>query len=222
MKNLVYIFIILVLATACKKKTMVVIQAQNINNPNSGSDYAGMAYGILESWTPGFELKTNRVATGVLDANGQAAFDLKMKPNRKYDLGIQKPDNICYTEITLQERLDHEKNNTFNFKYGTCGYVNLPRTNSNCEGPDDKFRYKYYYTDNPDIYIYIGFLYQNEWDPEDFIAGCIDYSNINVYHSRPTGNYTIEWQVERPSGTTTGIDYFTITENDTTNYLIEY
>jgi hypothetical protein len=116
MKNLIYILLCLALVTACKKKTMVVIQAQNINNTVDGSDYAGMTYGIQESYTPLFDLKTKSVAQGVLDENGRATFELKMNPNRKYDLGIQKPDNICYTEITLQERLDHEKNNTFNFK----------------------------------------------------------------------------------------------------------
>jgi hypothetical protein len=61
-----------------------------------------------------------------------------------------------------------------------------------------------------------------EWDPADFIEGCQDYSNGISYNSRPAGDYTLEWQVERPSGTTTGIDYFTINENDTTTYLIEY
>jgi hypothetical protein len=153
MKNLFYILIILALATACKKKSMVVIQAQNYLDNTNGSGYAGMAYGIVENWTPVFDLKSKSVAQGVLDANGHAAFDLKMKPNRRYYLGIQTPDNVCYTEITLQESLDHEKNNTFNFDYAPCGVLDIKSNNINCEGPDDKFRYKYYYSKNPDIYI---------------------------------------------------------------------
>jgi hypothetical protein len=222
MKHLLYAILFLTLVTSCKKKTMVVIQAQNINNPNSGSHYAGMAYGILESWTPGFELKTSRVATGVLDANGQAAFDLKMKPNRKYDLGIQKPDNICYTEITLQERLDHEKNNTFNFEYGTCSSIIIPTNNANCEGFDDTLRYKYYYTDNTDIYIYKGFTHGDglSWNNNSGTPGCLNYPGF--YNQVPSGNYTLEWQVIRPSGTTTGIDYFTVTEAETLTYVLEY
>ena len=72
-------------------------------------------------------------------------------------------------------------------------------------------------------YIYTGYIDGDyNWNNDNFLLGCIDYSNAESYNSRPTGNYTIEWQVERPSSTTTGIDYFTITENDTTNYLIEY
>jgi hypothetical protein len=153
MKNLLHILIILALATACKKKTMVVIQAQNINNTN-GSGYAGMTYGIVENWTPVFDLKSKSVAQGVLDANGHAAFELKMKPNRKYYLGIQTPDNVCYTEITLQESLDHQKNNTFNFKYATCGNLDIKSNNINCEGTSDELRFRYYYSVNPDIYIY--------------------------------------------------------------------
>jgi hypothetical protein len=54
------------------------------------------------------------------------------------------------------------------------------------------------------------------------ISGCQDYSNVIVVKSRPAGNYTLEWQVIRPSGTTTGIDYFTVNENDTTTYVLEY
>jgi len=38
----------------------------------------------------------------------------------------------------------------------------------------------------------------------------------------PAGNYTMEWRVIRPSGTTTGTDYFTVTEGDTTTYILEY
>ena len=73
------------------------------------------------------------------------------------------------------------------------------------------------------IYIYTGYIDANyNWQDNKFLEGCIDYSNAVSYNSRPVGNYTIEWMVERPSGTTTGIDYFTITENDSLTYLIEY
>jgi hypothetical protein len=60
------------------------------------------------------------------------------------------------------------------------------------------------------------------WQDDKFLAGCIDYSNAISFNSRPLGNYTIEWMVERQSGTTTEIDYFTISESDSTTYLIEY
>ena len=117
-------------------------------------------------------------------------------------------------------------NNTFNFEYATCGELSIPSKNINCEGVDDKMQMKYYYTDNPDIYIYIGFTTgaNYEWDDQPFIEGCADYTNVvpPAIYSRPTGNYTVEWRVIRPSGTTTGVDYFTITEAQTLIYVLEY
>jgi hypothetical protein len=73
-----------------------------------------------------------------------------------------------------------------------------------------------------EIYIYKGFLINYDWNLQVSISGCQDYSNVIIYNSRPAGDYTVEWQVIRPSGTTTGIDYFTVNENDTTTYLLEY
>ena len=221
MKNLL-LFSFLVLAVAsCKKKTNVVIQAQDYITGN-GSAYAGMEYAVVETWTPFLETKSEIVATGFLDENGHAAFDLKMKNNRKYILGVSQPDNICYGGV-LQYYLDHEKNNNVEFKYLKCGYLNLPRVNVNCENSDDKFRLKYYYSADQEIYIYIGYLDVNlNWDPNKFLAGCIDYSNINVYNELPAGNYSVEWQVERQSGTTYDSVSLVVSENDTTTYIIQY
>ncbi|MEX1192625.1 MAG: hypothetical protein WEA99_11690, partial [Brumimicrobium sp.] len=65
--------------------------------------------------------------------NGQASFNLKMNNNRKYVLGVSQPDNICYGEV-VQHYLNHKESNLVNFDYLTCGHVNLPRENVNCEG----------------------------------------------------------------------------------------
>ncbi|PKR82060.1 hypothetical protein CW751_01610 [Brumimicrobium salinarum] len=221
MKNLIFITLLFFFGVSCKKETSVVIQAKDYNT-GDGTAYAGQEYAVAESWTPFQETKSKIVATGFLDANGQASFNLKMKNNRKYVLGVSEPDNICYGGL-VQHYLEHEKNNLVDFEYLACGYINLPRVNTNCEGPNDKFRYKYYYTDDKDIYIYTGYIDANyNWQENKFLEGCIDYSNAVSYNSRPVGNYTIEWMVERTSGTTTGIDNFTITENDSLTYLIEY
>jgi hypothetical protein len=76
------------------------------------------------------------------------------------------------------------------------------------------------------IYIYTGYTLgeNHDWNDVFFIDGCADnssLSNVGVFDV-PAGNYTIEWIVYRPSGTTTGIDYFTVTEGDTTTYVLEY
>jgi len=151
MKYLTFIILLFCLATSCKKKTSVVIQAQDYIT-GDGSAYAGQEYAVAESWTPFLETKSEIVATGFLDANGQASLTLKMKNNRKYVLGVSQPDNICYGGL-VQHYLDHEKNNNVNFKYASCGNLDIKSNNINCEGSDDEFRYKYYVSSNPDIYI---------------------------------------------------------------------
>ena len=98
-----------------------------------------------------------------------------------------------------------------------CGNINIHYDNINCEDLNDDMRFRYYYTLDSNIY-----MYKAGWTSEFFFAGCTqgfgdDHSQI------PVGNYTIEWKVTRTStGTTYGSDAFTIAENDSTTYLIEY
>jgi hypothetical protein len=115
MKQVIFISLTLFFATSCKKETTVVIQAQDYIT-GDGSAYAGQEYAVAETWTPFQETKSEIVATGFLDANGKASFNLKMKNNRRYILGASTPDNICYGGL-VQHYLDHEENNLVNFDY---------------------------------------------------------------------------------------------------------
>ncbi|MGV6861639.1 MAG: hypothetical protein ACWA41_07690, partial [Putridiphycobacter sp.] len=214
-----------VLLTACKKQHTVTIQAQNLTNLSDGSHYAGMNYVILER---GYFLnhKSNGIATGQLDANGRAVIDVKLKKNLDYVLGIQKPDDVCYTEVEIEYPINYKEENNITFNYTSCGYVSTPSKNVNCEGIDDKMQFKFYYSNDSNIYLYTGYTIgaNHQWDSISFIEGCVDYTNVTppAVYERPVGDYTIEWRVIRPSGTTTGIDYFTVTEGDTTTYILEY
>lgn len=221
MKYLSIILFISLTLISCKKSHIVTIQAQNLNNVADGSHYANMAYVVLERGYT-FSSKATKLAEGALDENGYTFFDLKMKKNRDYVLGIQEPDNVCYTEITIEHPINYNETNTINFNYTSCGNVIIPTNNINCEGINDTLRYKYYYTSNPDIYIYKGFTHGDglSWNSNSGTPGCLNYPGF--YNKIPSGDYTMEWVVERPSGTITGIDYFTITENDTTTYVLEY
>ncbi|MGV6861121.1 MAG: hypothetical protein ACWA41_05085 [Putridiphycobacter sp.] len=218
-----YILIILLAFgfSACKKQHTVTIQAQNLTNLSDGSHYAGMNYVILERGYF-YNHKSNGIAKGQLDANGRAVIDVKLKKNLDYVLGIQKPDDVCYTEVTIEYPINYKEENDITFNYAPCGHVNVPTNNINCEGSDDTLRYKFFYTDNLDIYIYKGFTHGDglSWNENAGTPGCLNYPGF--YTQVPSGNYTIEWQVIRPSGTTTGIDYFTVTEGDTTTYILEY
>ena len=140
--------------TACRKKHTVTIQAHNLLNPADGSHYAGMNYVILERGYF-FNHKSNKIAYGQLDENGRAVIDVKLKKNLDYVLGIGTPSNVCYTEVELEYPINYKEDNTINFNYAPCGWVNVPTNNVNCEGENDKMQYRYYVTDNPDIYIYI-------------------------------------------------------------------
>jgi hypothetical protein len=155
MKNLILILLLLLFATSCKKETTVVIQAQDYIT-SDGSAYAGQKYAVAETWTPFQETKSEIVSEGFLDANGKASFNLKMKNNRRYILGVSEPDNICDGGLT-QHYLDHEENNLVNFDFLTCGYLNINHINVNCEDANDEFRFKYYYSADTSIYI-LGFL----------------------------------------------------------------
>jgi len=215
----------LLLFTACKKNHTITLQAQNLTNSADGSHYAGMKYGVFERGYT-FSDNNNVLAKGTLNQNGKAVFDVKLNRNLDYVLGIQKPDNVCYTEITLEYPIEFNEDNTINFDYSPCGYLRPLEKNINCEGNTDEFRFKFHYSDDPDIYIYTGFTSgaNHYWNTVFFLEGCFDNTNTieNSAFEIPEGNYTYEWQVVRPSGTTTGIDYFTVTENDTTTYILEY
>ena len=95
MKNLIFITLLFFFGVSCKKETSVVIQAKDYNT-SDGTAYAGQEYAVSESWTPFQETKSKIVATGFLDENGKASFNLKIKSNRKYVFGVSEPDNICF------------------------------------------------------------------------------------------------------------------------------
>ena len=219
-QNFILLLILLVSLASCKKKHNVTIQAQDVVS-GDGSAYANMPFTVVESRTGAFEDKHKTAYEGVLDANGYASFDLKMNKDWNYILNVEQPDNICYGGA-LAHYLDNESNNVVNIDYLKCGYLDIKSNNLNCEDSSDEFRFRFYFSNNPDIYTYKGFGTLNEWHNQA-IYGCMDYSNAEpFYRDVPEGEYTVEWEVIRQSGTTTGTNVFTITENDTITYIIEY
>jgi hypothetical protein len=226
MKTLITILIALTLLTtiSCSKKSTVSIQAHNLVNPAEGSHYANKRFVITEITYKLFgQSKGKTVVDSYFDNNGHANFELKMKKNKDYMIDVEQLDNICYLDLRTDDFLDHSSTVDINFNYAPCGYVNVPTNNINCEGTTDKLWYKYYYKENTEIYLYRGFTGVGDtgWDQNAGTQGCVNYIG-DFYDKVPAGNYTFEWHIERPSGVIDGTDYFTVTEGDTTTYILEY
>ena len=224
MKKTTFILLLALVLFSCKKKTYITIQAENYIT-GEGSDYAGATYYVVESYTPLFEVKSKQVATGTLDENGHAAFEIKANGNRKYKISLTQPENVCYTAFRNYQSLDEGADNVFNFKYGTCGYARIPFENINCVDESDNFHYTFYSAIDPYIYIYRGYIGgpadDYHWNNEvSFASGCIE--RFGRADPVPIGSYIIDWRVSRGTDTTYGTDTFYVNENDTTTYLIEY
>lgn len=205
MKKLIFISLLFFFATSCKKKTAVVIQAQDYNT-GDGTAYAGQEYAVSESWTPFQETKSKIVATGVLDDNGKASFNLKMKNNRKYVLGVSEPDNICYGGL-VQHYLEHEKNNLVIFEYAHCGYLKFILNNT-CYDSLDAITYsRTWITDN-------------KHEGENTYFGCQYYEGN--YFELPAGEYRYDWEVTKNGTTTSHSENFTLVDGDSLIFQIDY
>jgi hypothetical protein len=210
-----FTFLLLALVS-CKKSTLVTIQAQDYLT-GDGSAYAGMEYAVAETWTPYLETKSKIVKTGFLDENGYASFDLKMKNNRSYILGVSQPENMCYGGLQ-QHYLDHEKNNAITFEYAHCAYSKLILNNASCIGPEDKL-ILYQTDDLENIDDTFGWEHNGcvHWETAGGTDGApIGYSRINY------GNIYYKWEVTKSGVTSTYYDtvYYPATEFIT--YQIDY
>jgi membrane-bound inhibitor of C-type lysozyme len=211
-KHIIIIGLILFFATSCKKKTTVVIQAQDYITGN-GSAYAGKEYAVAESWTPFQEAKSEIVATGYLDANGQASFVLKMKNNRKYILGVSEPDNICYGGL-VQHYLEHDKNNSVNFKYAYCSNLKINFNNVNCFDNTDLFKFYYEGRQIPGKEGLNGSLAKEA-------TGCYTYENPN-FSETPAGSYFYRWEIIRNGSLTIVYDTITLVKSQYYIYDVDY
>lgn len=205
MKIILYTLFIGLLLTSCKK-TRVVIQANDLVS-GGGNAYAGMEYAVVEKWTPLFEPKTKIVHTGFLNENGHATFDIKMKNNKKYIVGVAQPDEICFGGL-IGHYLEHDKNNLVNFNYASCGYLKFIRINTNCFDENDKIEYQRIW------------LTTNTLNPVVTSFGCTNYTGD--FFSLPAGNYRYEWEVTRNGVVTNHSQDFTIPVGDSVIFELEY
>jgi hypothetical protein len=81
-------------------------------------------------------------------------LELDMKKNLDYVLDIATPENICYTEVEIEYPINYNEDNNITFKYSTCSVLKFLSKNINCTGVDDKMQFRFYVTEDPDIYIW--------------------------------------------------------------------
>ena len=206
MKQLFFAFLVLLAITSCRKKTTVTIQAQDYIT-GSGAAYAGKEYAVSESWTPILETKSKIVASGFLDQNGHASFNLKMKGNRKYVLGVSQPDNICYGGLK-QYYLESQKSNVVNFTYAHCAYLKFILNNVNCFNSNDAITYTRIW------------LTDNDINGSNTYTGCAYYEGN--FFELPEGNYRYDWVVTKNGTSTSFSQNFTLTNSDSTTFQINY
>lgn len=200
------LFFFLLTLCSCKKATHVEIQAEDYIT-GSGNAYAGMEYAVVETWIPFFETKSKIVKTGYLDEDGYASFDLKMKNNRKYILGVSQPENICDGGL-MQHYLEHEKNNDVNFKYAQCAYLKLVINNVSCLGPEDELKYKRTW------------ITGNSEGTQIVKLGCFNYTGN--YFEVPAGEYRYDWEVTKSGITSNYTQNFNIASGDSVIFQIDY
>ena len=89
------LFLIGILLLSCKKERTIHISAKNAV---TGQPYAGLTYYVVQEMTAGDGEKTKTVATGTLDANGEAHLTKKLPKAHSYSVRVEAPANTCYNK----------------------------------------------------------------------------------------------------------------------------
>ena len=208
MKKLLLLLLVGLFLFSCKKKQTIHITAKNAA---TGEPYPGLTYYLVTYTNINGGTKSKTVATGTLDANGEAIVTERLSKNKGHGVRVVEPENSCYNKnIQLYFSEEDGENFKAEFEFAECAYQTLKVNNVNCQGPNDLF--------DMDMKL----LYDMEYSVFGFSekTGC--YSNEFSNETKPAGKYFVEWWVTRNGNT----DYFTDTieliENELFVYEINY
>jgi len=218
MKRSILIFFATLALISCKKKINVQILARN-KITGDGSVYANVKFDIVQGSGGLFDAKWETVKEGVLDENGRANFELKVKRNKDYfyTVNIEHPNTICYPGIYDKYSLVTDVDNSILYiDYLPCGEIDFFINNQNCEGLNDMLYLSVKYQSDESIYSNQGF---SGPIPKSF-SGCEYTHKISPL---PIGTYDIVWTSVKTSGLTeTYSSTFVINDGQTTNFDILY
>jgi hypothetical protein len=196
------------LLSSCGKERTIVITA---TNAVTGERYPGLEYSVVSSRVGAVNGEgTKTVASGVLNANGEAVVELHEKRNRRYAVRVVEPANTCYNkQINMFFDSPFDENGHFNFEFAECAFLMQNITNVNCQGSND---YMILSTANQ-----VNSLGATGWE----FFGCNGYVGDH-FSSVPIGNYFFKWEVTRNSTTTTFYDTITLSPGEYRTYDINY
>ena len=207
MKKLILLSILILLA-ACGKPRTIKIIAENVV---TGTRYAGLSYKVVSSKTTGNGEKYQTEAAGVLNENGEAVVDIKVKKGRSYSVRIGALENICYhNELDQYFESKYDVNGTFTYKFAECAYLIENIENLNCQGASDHMVYFLKNSVNS-----LGS--SNGWE----FNGCALFNGTS-YSKVPIGHYYHEWHVTKNGVTNIFYDTTYLQENEYKIYNLNY
>lgn len=190
---------------SCKKERTIHISAKNVV---TGLSYPGLTYYVVQKKTglDGEEFKT--MATGTLNADGEAFLTMKLKKEHSYVVRVEEPSNICYFNELAFHFANQESNFNAHFEYAECGNLKLEVQNINCEGPGDE------------IFFNRTWLEKNSYGNGVTKEGCFSFEGD--FFELPEGQYLYEWEVTRNGNTTYHDSLFYINKDEMYTFLLEY
>jgi hypothetical protein len=112
--RIIFLISCLLLVVSCKKERTIHITAKNAV---TGQPYAGLTYYVVQKKTgyDGEEFKT--MATGTLNADGEAFLTMKLKKAHAYGVRVEEPSNTCYFNELAFHFGNQESNFDAHFEY---------------------------------------------------------------------------------------------------------
>src|SRR5690554_7630618 len=119
MKKLLLLLLVGLFLFSCKKKQTIHITAKNAA---TGEPYPGLTYYVVTYTNINGGTKSKTVATGTLDANGEAIVTERLPKNKGRGVRVVEPENSCYNK-NIQFNFSDEKNFKAEFEFAECAYL---------------------------------------------------------------------------------------------------
>ena len=193
---------------SCKKERTIHITAKNAV---TGAPYEGLTYYVVQEKTGGYNgEKFKTVASGTLDANGEAYFTKKLTKDYSYAVRVEQPANTCYNkQITYY--FGDEGVFEAPFEFAECAYLKFRYNNISCFDSNDHIEV----TRITNLDGYTGFYNPAIYD------GCTDYTMPNFVQV-PMGYWIFSWSVTKNGITNNFTDTVYLSPNEYKYYEFNY